>query len=304
MARRDTFTGLPEFLAVARHGSFRRAAAELGVTTGAVSQTIRALEARLGVPLFHRTTRSVALTEAGTRLAARIAPAADTIAAGLDDLREMGPEPAGTLRLLVQRFAVAPVLEPVMPVFRRLYPGVALEITIAEDHSGLVSEGQDAGLRIGEYIDRDMVAIRVSPRFRWQVFATPAYLAAHGRPRQPEDIAGHSCIRYRRPDKGDLYRWEFERDGHALTIEPPGAVVVNDAGLLYTLGRQGVGLIYGSSLTLGPDVAAGRLEAVLTEFSPAEEAVYLYYPRASRTQPKLRAFADTCIASTRDLPAP
>ena len=304
MARRDTITGLPEILDVSRHRSFRRAAAELGVTTGAVSQTIRALEARLGVPLFHRTTRSVALTEAGTRLAARIAPAADTIAAGLDDLREMGPEPAGTLRLLVQRFAVAPVLEPVMPVFRRLHPGVALEITIAEDHSGLVSEGQDAGLRIGEYIDRDMVAIRVSPRFRWQVFATPAYLAAHGRPRQPEDIAGHSCIRYRRPDKGDLYRWEIERDGHALTIEPPGAVVVNDAGLLYTLGRQGVGLIYGSSLTLGPDVAAGRLEAVLTEFSPAEEAVYLYYPRASRTQPKLRAFADTCIASTRDLPAP
>lgn len=300
MARRDTFTGLPEFLAVARHGSFRRAAAGLGVTTGAVSQTIRALEVRLGGPLFHRTTRSVALTEAGEHLLERIGPAAGTIAATLEDLVQMGPTPAGTLRLLVQRFAIPHVLEPVLPVFRQRFPEVRVEITVAEDHSPLVADGHDAGLRIGEYIDRDMVAVRVSPRFRWQVYGTPAYFAAHGRPRHPEEIAGHTCIRYRRPERGDLYRWEFECDGQALAIEPPGAITVNDAGLLYSLGRQGVGLIYGSSLNLGADVAAGRLEAVLTEFAPAEEAVFLYFPRTSRTQPKLRAFVDTCAACLRD----
>ncbi len=300
MTRRDTFSGLPEFLAVARHGSFRRAAADLGVTTGAVSQTIRGLEARLGVPLFHRTTRSVGLTEAGDRLLERIGPAAGTIAATLADLVETGPTPAGTLRLLVQRFALPHVLEPVLPVFRQRFPEVRLEITVAEDHAALVTGGHDAGLRIGEYIDRDMVAVRVSPRFRWQVYATPAYLDARGRPQRPEDIAGHDCIRYRRPDKGDLYRWEFVRDGRALAIEPPGSIIVNDAGLLYALGRQGVGLIYGSSLSLGPDVAAGRLEAVLTRFSPAEEAVFLYFPRPSRGQPKLRAFVDTCLALLRD----
>jgi DNA-binding transcriptional LysR family regulator len=191
VARSNPFNGLSEFLAVAKYGSFRRAAHDLGVTPGAVSQAIQAIEARLRQPLFHRTTRSVALTEAGERLLERVRPAAGVIAESLDDLLQMGARPIGTLRLLVQRSALAHVIEPLVPVFRREYPDVKLEIAIEADHMGLVGAGYDAGVRIGEYIDRDMVATRVSRPFRWLVFGAPSYLQKQGRPRVPEDLSRH-----------------------------------------------------------------------------------------------------------------
>ena len=294
MARNDGFAGLTEFLAVARYGSFRKAAHALGVTPGAVSQAVQALERRLGVPVFLRTTRSVALTEAGERLLAGVAPAAAAITGSLAELAQMGAAPSGTLRLLVQRFAVAHLIEPVVPRFRRAYPAVRLEITIEDDHGGLVGAGYDAGVRIGEYIDRDMLAVRVSPLFRWGVFGAPAYFAAHGRPKVPEDIAEHECIRYRRPEVGDIYRWEFERKGQAVAIDPPGSVLVNDGALLRALARQGLGLIYSATLSVARELEQGLLEPVLEKFSPARDGIFIYYPRASRNQPKLRAFVEAC----------
>jgi DNA-binding transcriptional LysR family regulator len=294
MRSNDPFLGLPELLAVAKHGSFRKAAHELGLTPGAISQTVQRLEARLRQPLFHRTTRSVALTEAGERLVARVGPAAGVIAESLEDLLQSNSKPSGTLRLLVQRSALASVIEPIVALFRHEYPDVKLEVTVQADHAGLVKAGYDAGVRIGEYIDQDMVAVRVSPWFRWLVFGAPSYLRAHGRPRVPEDLARHECIRYRRPEVGDVYRWEFERKGTAVAIDPPGSILVNDAGLMRTLARQGVGLIYSASVSVAADLEHGTLEPLLEKFSPAREAMFIYYPRASRDQSKLRAFIELC----------
>lgn len=296
VARTDPFDGLTEFLAIARCGSFRRAAVELGVTPGAVSQALQALEARLGHPLFHRTTRSVALTEAGERLFARVGEAADTITASLNDLVQQGPRPTGTLRLLVHPIALPHVVEPVLPVFRRAHPEVKVEITVDDTHAEIVGGGHDAGIRIGEFIDRDMMTVRVTAPFTWAVVGAPAYLDTHGRPQVPEDIARHECIRYRRPDVGDIYRWEFERDGQALSIDPPGAVVVNDPRLVSTFARQGLGLAYTSTLHVAEDLARGTLEQVLAPFAPARDSLFICFPRASRSQPKLRAFVAACRA--------
>jgi DNA-binding transcriptional LysR family regulator len=292
--RSNPFSGLPEFLAVARCGTFRKAAHELGVTPGAISQAIRSIEARLRQPLFHRTTRSVALTEAGERLLERVGPAAGVIKDSLDDLLQMGTRPSGTLRLLAQRSALAHVVEPVVPLFRREYPEVKLEIGVEADQTGLVGAGYDAGVRIGEYIDRDMVATRVSRPFRWLVFGAPSYLEKHGRPKVPEDLSRHECLRYRRPEIGDIYRWEFERAGQSIIIDPPGSVLVNDPSLLRTFARQGMGLIYSASINVAADVEQGALEPLLQKFSPAQESFFVYYPRSSRNQPKLRAFVDLC----------
>lgn len=294
MPRNNPFAGLSEFLAVAKHRSFRRAAIELGVTAGAVSQAIQGLESRLRQPLFHRTTRSVALTEAGERLLAGVRPAAGSITESLDDLLQTGARPTGTLRLLVQRSALAHVIEPAVPLFRREYPDVKLEIVVESEHTGLMGAGYDAGVRIGEYIDRDMVATRVSRPFRWLVFGAPGYLEKHGRPRVPEDLSRHECLRYRRPEIGDIYRWEFERNGQSVIIDPPGSVLVNDPALLRTFARQGIGLVYSASINVAADVEQGALEPLLEKFSPAQESFFIYYPRASRNQPKLRAFVDLC----------
>lgn len=294
MPRKDAFIGLSEFLAVARHRSFRKAANELGVTPGAVTQAIQGLESRLRQPLFNRTTRWVALTEAGERLLGRVGPAVGLISESLDDLLQMGGQPSGTLRLLVQRSALTQVIEPVVPLFRREYPQVKLEIVVENDPTDLVGAGYDAGVRIGEYVDRDMVAVRISRLFRWVVFGAPSYLKANGRPRVPEDLSRHECIRYRRPEIGDIYRWEFERNGRSVVIDPPGSILVNDPGLARALGRQGLGLFYSASINVAADVEQGALEPLLEKFSPAQEGIFIYYPRTSRSLPKLRAFVDLC----------
>ncbi|OCC02024.1 transcriptional regulator [Labrys sp. WJW] len=299
MARSDPFDGLSEFLAIVRRGSFRAAAIELGVTAGAVSQALQGLERRLGLPLLHRTTRSLALTEEGERLLAQLGPAAETILGALDDLVQSRAKPSGTLRLLVHRMALVHVLEPVLPLFQQRWPEVHVDVTVDSTHAELVEGGFDAGIRVGEFIDKDMIAVRVTPPFRWMVMASPAYLARHGRPQVPEDIARHQCLRYRRPDVGDIYRWEFERDGQALSIEPPGTIVANDPWLLRTLAVQGMGLLYGSTLQAAGELTQGLLETVLEEFSPAGDSLFVYFPRTSRSQPKLRAFVEACAEHLR-----
>lgn len=303
MPRPDTFDGLTEFLAIARCGSFRRAASDLRVTPGAVSQALRTLETRLGVPLFHRTTRSVALTEAGERLLEGVGPAAAAITAALDDLVQSQGHPAGTLRLLVQRVALAHVIDPVLPAFRARYPDVRVEVVLDGALDEFVSAGFDAAIRIGEFIDRDMLAVRISPPFDWVVLGAPSYFAARGRPQTPEDLADHDCIGFLRSRHGEVYRWEFVRDGQALTITPPGSLLIDDGGMARSLAVQGMGLVYSSTLVAARELAEGTLEPVLQEFAPARDALFICYPRASRDQAKLRAFVDACIRRMRHLPA-
>lgn len=299
MARTDTFDGLSEFLTIARCGSFRRAAIELGVTPGAVSQALQALERRLGLPLFHRTTRRIALTEAGERLLHQLGPAAEAITGTLEELVQSQSRPSGTLRLLVHRMALSTVVEPVVPLFREAHPEVNIEITVDDTHSELLAGAYDAGIRVGEFIDSDMIAVRVSPPFKWLVMASPAYFDVHGRPAAPEDIARHECIRFRRPDKGDVYRWEFQRNGQSLSIEPRGSILVNDGSLLKGLAVRDKGLIYTSSLQAAPELAGGQLETVLEDFAPPSDSLLVYFPSSSRQQAKLRAFIDICADHLR-----
>lgn len=286
------FTGLSEFLAVADHASFRAAAAELGVTPGAVSQAIRSLETRLGLPLFQRTTRSVALTEVGADLLARLRPASAEIGDALEALVQLRQRPIGSLRLSVPRIALDLVIIPVLPEFRRAYPDVKVEIAVDDASVDLTTGGFDAGIRIGEFIERDMVAVRITPDFRWSVLGTPSYFAARGRPRVPKDLTGHECIRYRFPTAQAVYRWQFRRKGREFSLDPPGSVIVNDHITMIELAKKSVGLVYTANLVAARERESGELEAVLESHLPTKPGLFLYFPARSQNQPKLRAFID------------
>jgi DNA-binding transcriptional LysR family regulator len=303
MARLDSFAGLSEFLAVARHKSFRGAAAELAVTPAAVSQAIRALERRVGLPLFQRTTRRVGLTEAGSLLFSRLQPAATQITESLDALSDLRERPSGLLRLSVPRLALPLVIEPLLPAFRRAYPDVSVDVDVNDAAIDLAAEGFDAGIRIGELIERDMIAVRLTADFHWSVLGSPAYFAARGRPVAPEDLTRHECIRYRFPTSRVVYRWEFVRDGREFSIEPQGKIVVNDGGLFQALALSGVGLIYTPDAAAQAELRDGRLERVLESYLPVTPGLFLYFPARAQLQPKLRAFIDAA-ASRRNQPPP
>jgi DNA-binding transcriptional LysR family regulator len=288
----DPFSGLSAFLAAAETGGFTAAAARLGVSSAAVSQAIKALETRLGTPLFTRTTRRVGLTEAGAALLARTAPAAAEIAAAVQAVGAMGDEPSGLLRLTVPRMAVPLVVEPVVPALRLAHPKIAVEVAVEDATVDVVGRGFDAGIRIGEYIEQDMVAVRLSRDIAWSVVGSPAYLDTHGRPEKPEDLTGHDAIRYRFPSSGAIYRWEFERDGSTLSVDPPGGLIVNDGALLVSWACAGLGLAYVADIAVQAELRDGRLINVLESFLPKTPGLFLYFPRRSQTQPKLRAFID------------
>jgi DNA-binding transcriptional LysR family regulator len=292
MGRIDAFTGLSEFLAVAEHASFRAAAAELRVTPAAVSQAIRSLEARVGLPLFQRTTRHVALTEAGAAFLARLRPAATEIGDALSALATLRQRPIGHLRLSVPRIALDLVVVAVLPGFRQTYPDVKVEIDVDDTSVDLTAGRFDAGIRIGEFIERDMIAVRLTPDFRWSVLGAPSYFAARGRPRSPQDLTKPECIRYRFPTARVVYRWEFLRKGREFSLDPPGSVVVNDHMTMIALAKKGVGLAYTADLIAAREVASGELEPVLASHLPTRRGLFLYFPAKNQTQPKLRAFID------------
>lgn len=304
MARTDGFSGLSEFLAVAEHSSFRLAAARLSVTPAAVSQAIRALESRLGVSLFQRTTRSVGLTEAGRALLSRVRPAAAEIGDACEAIGAMRDRPGGLLRLSVPRISVPLIIEPVLPAFRQAYPDVGVEIDVNDAAIDLTAGGFDAGIRIGESIERDMIAVRLTPDIRWSIVGAPAYFTARGRPRTPEDLNNHECIRYRFAGSGSIYRWEFEREGREFSLDAPGSVIVNDGELQTTLAKKGLGLVYTANLVVEREIVSGELESVLAPFLPVTPGLFLYFPARTQTQPKLRAFIDTVTARTRKRSTP
>jgi len=292
------FDGLPTFLSVARQKSFRAAARELGVTPGAVSQTVRALELKLGVPLFQRTTRRVSLTDAGEALFARLAPAAAAIDAALEDLVSRRHEPAGLLRLTVPHIASARFIEPVLPRVHREYPDLHIEVSLNDALVDLAECGFDAGIRVGDALAPGMIGVRLTGDLKWGVFGAPAYFAKHGHPSRPRDLMQHECIRYRYPS-GGLYRWELNERGRALSIDVPGRFTVNEGRLALGLARAGVGLMYSADQLLEEELRRGALEPTLLSYQAKSPGFYLYFAARSKEQPKLRAFIAAVLSVTR-----
>lgn len=283
--------GVAAFARVARHASFSRAAAELDVSPSSLSQTIRTLERRLGVRLFNRTTRRVALTEYGTRFLEQVGPGLDRIESALLDMEDVRDVPTGRLRVNLPRIAAERLVLPRLAEFRRRHPRVEVELFVEAALSDLVAGGFDAGIRLGECLARDMVALPVGPPQRQVVVASPAYLARHGRPRTPQDLIGHACVRYRRSN-GRLMPFEFSRDGRDFEVQVDGALIANDSELSRRMALDGLGLAQLFESQAAEDVAAGRLERVLDDWQQPFEGFYVYYPAREQMAPKLRTFVD------------
>ncbi len=281
------------FLAVARLGSFSAAARELRVSTSAVSQTVRQLEELLHVTLLVRTTRSVALTDEGRRLVESAGPALAQALAALTEVAARPGEPVGRLRLSVPRAAVPFVIAPMLPAFRQRYPRVQLEIMLDERFVDIVAEGYDAGVRLSESIERDMVQVRLTDAFRFVVVGAPSYLKRHGAPQRPEDLLRHECITFRSQTTGALYAWELERGRKSWRVPVRAGVVTNDGDLAATLAEEGVGLAYVAEPMVAAPLQKKRLQRVLDAYAPTVPGFYLYYPRRAQRSPLLRAFVDT-----------
>jgi DNA-binding transcriptional LysR family regulator len=241
--------------------------------------------------LFVRTTRRIGLTEAGAALLARVNPAAAEIIAAVE-AAAAADEPTGLLRLTVPRMAVPLIIEPVIPALRRAHPKVSIEIAVDDAAVDMPGRGFDAGIRIGEYIERDMVAVRLTRDITWSVVASPAYVAKRSSPQTPQDLTAHDAIRYRFPRSGAVYRWEFERDGRAFSVDPPGNLIVNDGALLVSWACAGLGLAYVADLAVETEVDDGQLVRLLEAFLPTTPGLFLYFPQRAQTQSKLRAFID------------
>ena len=289
--RRGALDGVEAFLSVAQHRSFRRAAAELGVTPSAISQTVRALETRVGAALFLRTTRSVGLTEAGERFLSRAKPAFEELVAASEVAGELGQRPAGLLRLSVPRAVVPILLEPLIASFCQAYPEVEVEIATSGALVDLAAQGFDAGVRLGQFIAPDMVAVRLTPPFRLIVVGSPAYLAGRGRPERPNDLRHHACLRLRRSN-GALALWSLNDNGRAIEVAVSGPLITNDFPTVLGAAVEGVGLAQLPEPIVADAVRAGTLVHVLERFAPTGPGVFLCYPGRNQILPKLRAFID------------
>jgi len=289
--QRGALDGVEAFLRVAERHSFRAAAADLGVTPSAVSQAVRALEARMGVALFTRTTRSVGLTEAGERFRERAQPAFQEIVAASSAASALGAKPSGLLRLAVPRAVVPVVLRPLLASFCAAYPEVSVEIAASEELVDLAKDGFDAGIRLGEFIASDMVAVRLTPSFRLIVVGSPGYLARAGRPRTPSDLASHACVRLRRSG-GALANWRLQADGNPLDLVVSGPLVVHDYPSMVDAALAGVALAQVPEPIAREHVLTGRLREMLAKYAPTTLGVFLYFPDRKHVSPKLRAFID------------
>jgi DNA-binding transcriptional LysR family regulator len=289
--RQGALDGVEVFLSVAQHRSFRRAAAELGVTPSAVSQTVRVLEARIGAALFIRTTRSVGLTEAGERFLSRAQPAFEALVAASEVARGLGERPAGLLRLSVPRAVVPILLEPLIASFCHAYPEVEVEIAASKELIDLAAEGFDAGIRLGQFVDADMIAVPLTPPLRLIVVGSPAYFAARSRPMHTDDLRQHACLRWRR-SSGALALWSFNGNGQPIEIAVSGPLIAHDFPTLLGAAVEGVGLAQLPEPMAAEGLRTGKLVHVLEPFAPMIPGVFLYYPSRRQIMPKLRAFID------------
>ncbi len=283
----DDLNVLAAFAVVAEERSFTRAARRLVVSPSALSHAIRGLEERLGVRLLARTTRSVAPTEAGDQLLARLQPALGDVREALDQLAGLRDRPAGRVRLVASPVAAALVLAPKLGAFARSHPDVTVDVCVRNDRVDLVAARFDAGIQLGEFVERDMIAVRVSPDQRAAIVASPQYLAEHPKPESPRDLTRHRCINFRRGESG-LYRWEFERDGQALSVAVEGPLIVDDLDLLLRTAIDGAGLAFAFEQHVTPHLASGALVRVLEEWCPPFPGYFLYYA-TRRQQPRALA---------------
>ena len=289
--RQGALDGVEAFLSVAQHRSFRRAAAELGVTPSAISQAVRALEARVGAALFIRTTRSVGLTEAGERFLARAKPAFEELVAASAVARDLGQRPSGLLRLTAPRAVVPILLERLIASFCRAYPDVEVEIVASADLVDIAAGGFDAGIRQGQFIETDMIAVRLTPSNPLAVVGSPAYLRRRQRPERIDDLRRHACLRMRRSN-GSIAPWSFVNGNEAVEAMVSGPLIANDMPTVLGAAVEGMGLAQVPKPIAASAVKAGKLVPVLETFAPMTPGVFLYYPSRAQMMPKLRAFID------------
>ena len=283
---------LAAFVAIAEEGSFRRAAARLNLTPSTLSHSLRSLEQKLGVRLVNRTTRTTSLTEAGHALLAQIGPAFASIEMAVETINDFRDRPAGLLRMSIPRTVVARVLTPRFRAFADQYPDVTLEIAAENGFVDIVKQGFDAGIRLGESLDRDMIAVRVTPDLRTAVVASPDYLIRFPPPESPRDLHRHRCIGWRQAGSGALYRWEFEQDGRTLSVAVNGPLVLDDPDLMVGAALEGVGLAYATEQYIDDHLASGRLIRVLDDWCPPYPGFFLYYPSRRQTPAALRALIE------------
>jgi DNA-binding transcriptional LysR family regulator len=289
--RHGALDGVEAFLSVAQHRSFRRAAAALGVTPSAISQAIRALEGRVGAALFIRTTRSVGLSEAGERFLSRAKPAFEELVAAGAAARDLGQRPAGLLRLAVPRAVMPTLLEPLIASFCRAYPDVEVEVAASPELVDLAAEGFDAGIRLGQFIAADMVAVRLTQPFPFLVVGSPDYLRGRKRPERIDDLRDHACLRWRRSN-GSIAPWPFIDGNKTIDAVVAGPLIAHDHPTLLGAAIQGVGLAQVPGPLAAAPIADGRLEALLTRFAVTTPGLFLYYPDRRQVLPKLRAFIE------------
>jgi DNA-binding transcriptional LysR family regulator len=296
---RDILTHLPVVLAVARRGGFAAAAAALNMSPSAVSHAVKAVEERLGQPLFLRTTRSVALTEAGESFVASVGPALGTIGESVERVRSAKGHVAGLLRLNAPHVALPLAVTPIIAAMSRLYPELTIEVTSDDGLVDIVAAGFDAGIRLGEMIAQDMVAVRLTKPFQAVMVAAPAYLEARGAPRSIAELAAHNCIGYRLVSSDAVYAWELKDRERDVSVSVRGSVRVTDSLYGRELALQGVGIAYLFEPLVREDLRAGRLRRVLPAASIEEPGLFLYFPRYASETPKLRAFIDTARKTLR-----
>ncbi len=286
------FPQLQAFLAVARLRSFSSAARELGVSRSAVSYSVRQLEDQLRVVLLTRTTRSVSLTDAGRRLLETAGPGLGQALAALANVGAQPGEAVGRLRLSAPRMAVAFVINPVLPTFRARHPRVEVEVDIEDRFVDIVAEGYDAGVRLSEAIERDMVQVRLTDAFRFVVVGAPSYLERQGTPEKPQDLLRHECITFRAQTTGTLYAWELERGRKTWRVPVRGGVVTNDSQVMLSLVESGLGLTYAFEPVVREQLRTGRLKVVLEAYAPTVPGFFLYFPSRAQRSPPLRLFIE------------
>lgn len=286
------FNDLAAFAVVARERSFTRAAAKLGVSQSALSQTIRGLEKRLGLPLLTRTTRSVAPTEAGERVLKTVAPRFEEIEAVLISLNAQRERPAGTIRITAGEHPALTLLQPAVAKLLPAYPDIKIEVVVDYGLTDIISEGYDAGVRLGEQVAKDMIAVRIGPDFRMAVVGAPAYFARHDPPNTPHDLTTHNCINIRLPTYGGLFPWDLARRGRETNVRVEGQLIVNHSGLRLASVLDGLGLAYVPEDQVLSYIANGRLVRVLEDWCPRFPGYHLYYPSKRHASPAFAVLVD------------
>ncbi len=290
--RQDQLDGIVTFIAVAEESGFSAAAVRLGVSPSAVSQAVRNLEQRVGVALFNRNTRGVSLTEAGAQYFERVLPAARELTQASEELGAAADRPAGLLRITLARAGHMIVLQPVLRQFLDTYPDIRLDICIDNSLVDIAARGYDAGIRFGDLVERDMVAIKIGPPITAHIVASPDYLARYGMPEHPRDLLGHSCVCFRHVSSGQIERWQFAKGSDTLELAVNGRLVVNDSTALVQAALDGIGIIYMINGYIERFLDDGRLVRVLADWSPPLPGFTLYYTDRRRVPPKLRALID------------